>query len=111
MECDIIKDFKGSPDGHTVIQYEKGQVNVELAESLAEVAIAEKWAKPSKSSKKDADAKAKAEAEAKRAEAIAAIEQEIAALEQQLAAAADAGLDCKEIEAQIEAKQAEHAAL
>ncbi|OQY64718.1 MAG: hypothetical protein B6D47_12900 [Rhodocyclaceae bacterium UTPRO2] len=38
----VLKDFKGSPDGYTVIEYHEGEV-VPLPRSLAEVAIAEKW--------------------------------------------------------------------
>lgn len=41
----ILKDFKGSPDGYTVIEYATGQ-ELDLPPSLAEVALAEKWAKP-----------------------------------------------------------------
>lgn len=40
----ILKSFKGSPDGIQVIDYTAGE-EVELVESLAEVAIKEKWAK------------------------------------------------------------------
>ncbi len=41
----IVKDFKGSPDGYTVVDYTAGQ-EVDLPPALAEVAQAEKWAKP-----------------------------------------------------------------
>lgn len=41
----VLKDFKGSPDGFTVIQYAKDQ-EVDLAPALAEVALKEKWVKP-----------------------------------------------------------------
>lgn len=40
----ILKSFKGSPDGIQVIDYTAGE-EVELVESLAEVALKEKWAK------------------------------------------------------------------
>lgn len=52
---EVIKDFKGSPDGCTVIQYQKGEV-VEIVDSLAEVALAEKWVKHSKSADKETKA-------------------------------------------------------
>lgn len=71
---EVLKDFKGSPDGHTVIAYTKGE-EVELVESLAKVALAEKWVRHSKSAEKVAKEKAKAEADAK-----AAAEAEAAAL-------------------------------
>ncbi len=41
----IVKDFKGSPDGYTVVDYTAGQ-EVDLPPALADVAQAEKWAKP-----------------------------------------------------------------
>jgi hypothetical protein len=60
----VLKNFKGSPDGHTVIEYKKGET-AELEGDLAKVALEEKWVKPSKAAEKDAKAKAEAEAEAK----------------------------------------------
>jgi len=39
----ILKDFKGSPNGSTVVQYIKGET-VELTDSLAEAVIPEGWA-------------------------------------------------------------------
>jgi hypothetical protein len=97
---DILQPFKGSPDGHTVIQYTKGQTDIELNDELGEVALAEKWAKLSKADEKAAKAKAKAEAEAQ-AEAEAAAQRE---------AAVEANANAT-IFAQIEAKQAELDAL
>lgn len=44
MPYKVLKDFNGSPDGMAVIGYTKGTV-VELAPSLAEVALTEKWVK------------------------------------------------------------------
>jgi hypothetical protein len=44
----IIENFKGSPDGCTVIDFLAGSV-MEMPASLASVAIAEGWAKPVKS--------------------------------------------------------------
>ena len=41
----ILKDFRGSPDGSQVIDYVAGTV-VELAPSLAVVAVKEGWAAP-----------------------------------------------------------------
>src|SRR5574340_380925 len=106
---EVMQDFKGSPDGHTVIQFTKGSEidHAELGDDLASVALSQKWVKPSKAAEKEAKAKAKAEAEAQRQETITAIQSEITTLEQQFAAAADAGQDCAEITMQIEAKQAE----
>lgn len=46
-EYKVTKSFKGSPDGKRVEEYEKGQI-VPLTDSLAEVALAEKWVKPHK---------------------------------------------------------------
>lgn len=47
MEYKVIRSFKGSPDGMRVVEYEKGQV-VSLTESLAVVALEEKWVRPHK---------------------------------------------------------------
>jgi hypothetical protein len=44
-EYNVIVDFKGSQDGRFTEDFEAGSV-VELTASLAEVAIAEGWAKP-----------------------------------------------------------------
>lgn len=65
---EILQDFKGSPDGHTVIQYTKGQDDVELNDELAKVALEEKWVRHSKSADKAAKARAKAEADKKAAD-------------------------------------------
>ena len=43
-EYEILENFKGSPDGRFVIEYQAGEV-AELTASLAEVALAEGWAK------------------------------------------------------------------
>lgn len=56
----ILKSFKGAPDGIQVIDYTAGE-EVELVESLAEVALKEKWVKKAdgptavKSKPKDAE--------------------------------------------------------
>lgn len=47
---EVIKDFKGSPDGRFAVQYKAGEI-VELSDSLAEVALKEKWVKPVKPKK------------------------------------------------------------
>jgi len=111
---DILQDFKGSPDGHTVIQYTKGQTEVELNDALAEVALGEKWAKLSKADDKAAKAKAKAEAEekekAERQSAIEKMKTELAQLEADGKAALEAdpsGESAKPIEEQWLAKQQE----
>jgi len=44
MAYKILKDFRGSPDGMAVIDYNKGEV-VDLVPSLAQIALEEKWAK------------------------------------------------------------------
>lgn len=115
---EVIQDFKGSPDGHTVIQFTKGSEidRAELGDDLAGVALAEKWVKPSKSAEKEAKAKAKEKAQAEEAErikaqSIAALQAEIDQLNAGLNAAADAGDDTDPVVAQIEAKQAELDAL
>lgn len=116
---DVLQDFKGSPDGYTVIQYTKGQKEIELEEELAKVALAEKWVKSSKAAKADdeektrqeAEEKAKQEAEAARQANIAALQSELDQLHAELAAVKAAAGDTAPIVAQIEAKQAELAAL
>jgi hypothetical protein len=55
MSYDILKDFKGSPDGCFAVQYLAG-TTAELTDSLAAVAVAEGWAKPAASSSASADA-------------------------------------------------------
>lgn len=123
MKYDILKSFKGSPDGCHTLQYNEGDKEVELTDSLAEVALKEKWVKPSKAGEKEAKAKAKAEAERLAAEeaaaaeaaalgeaAIAALQNEIAQLKADYEAAE--GEEAKAtIVAQAEAKQAELDAL
>jgi hypothetical protein len=39
----IKESFKGSPDGMRVIEFTKGEANIELTGELEEVAVAEKW--------------------------------------------------------------------
>lgn len=41
----VLKDFKGSPDGRFAVDYKAGEV-VELTTTLAVVAMAEGWVKP-----------------------------------------------------------------
>lgn len=82
MKFDIIKSFKGSPDGRHAVQYNAGDKDIELTDSLAEVAIAEKWAKPSKPAVDD-------KKEAKRLADIKMIEDDIAKLELDLQTASD----------------------
>ncbi len=45
MDYKILVSFKGSPDGRHAVDYVAG-TTVELTDSLAEVALAEKWAVP-----------------------------------------------------------------
>lgn len=94
----VLKDFKGSPDGFTVIQYAKDQ-EVDLAPALADVALKEKWVKPQ-------PPKPAPKPQPQPAEILAA---EIADLEAQLATAAEA--DKPALAEQLAAKQAELAAL
>lgn len=42
----VVKDFKGSPDGCQVIQYRAGQQGVDIVPSLCEVSDAEGWTVP-----------------------------------------------------------------
>lgn len=108
---EVLKDFKGSPDGHTVIHYLKGQDEVELDDDLAKVALEEKWVKVSKTAEKrakeEADAKAKADAaENAKADAIAALEADLAKLKADFDAATADDAKAK-IVAEADAKQAE----
>lgn len=103
----VLKDFKGSPDGHTVIEYKKGET-AEMEGDLAKVALEEKWVKPSKSAEKDA--KAKTEAAAQREADIAALQTELAQLKADYDAATSED-DKAEVLAQAETKQAELDAL
>lgn len=81
----VLKDFKGSPDGYTVIEYVAG-TEVELTPDLAHVAVKEKWVKevPAKpkpdpeAGRRVAEEKAAAEAAAAKATAIADLEAKIA---------------------------------
>ncbi len=43
----VLKDFRGSPDGCRVLDYEKGQaleISSNFSQDLADVAVAEGWA-------------------------------------------------------------------
>lgn len=81
----VLKDFRGSPNGFDVVDYQKGQ-DVELTSSLAETALAEKWVKPI-AVKTDAEIAAEArallaaEVEASRAACRAEIERLTAELD------------------------------
>ena len=84
----VLKDFKGSPDGFTVVEYAAG-TEVDLAPELAQVAVKEKWVKelPAKP-KPDPEAERRAaeaaatkvaeDAAAAKATAIAELQQKIA---------------------------------
>lgn len=87
----ILKDFPGSPDGFTVINYVAGQ-EVELVPALAAVAVKEKWAReiPAKPKVDTEAARIAAEAEAAKSAAIADRLAAIADCEARLAAAPDA---------------------
>lgn len=95
----VLKDFKGSPDGHTVIEYKKGET-AELEGDLAKVALEEKWVKPSKAAEKDAKAKA-AEVEAEQEAAAKAEAEQAQKLvgEEAYRAALDGGATEEEAEA------------
>jgi len=90
----ILKDFAGSPDGSTVVNYRAGET-VDLTPSLAVVAVKEKWAK-------EIVVKAKPDPEAEAAAAKAAA---IADLEQKLDAAAEA--DKPALQAELDKLKAE----
>lgn len=47
MQIKMSETRKGSPDGVTVKEYEKGQV-YDVPDALGEVFVANKWAKPNK---------------------------------------------------------------
>lgn len=86
----ILKDFKGSPDGYTVIDYVAGS-KVDLVPSLAEVAVKEKLAKELPPEPKvDHEAERRAAEEKAAAEAAAAKAAAIADLEARIATASDA---------------------
>jgi hypothetical protein len=44
MEYEVLQSFKGSPDGYTINEYEKGKI-VDLPDDLATIAIRNKWVK------------------------------------------------------------------
>ncbi len=44
MKYEVLKTFRGSPDGRFAVDYRAGET-VELTASLAEVALAEGWVK------------------------------------------------------------------
>ena len=81
----VLKDFKGSPDGYTVIDYAAGS-KVDLVPSLADVAVKEKWVKElppepkvdPEAERRAAEEKAAADAAAKQLAAIADLEARIA---------------------------------
>jgi hypothetical protein len=50
MKYEILKSFRGSPNGSTVIDYICGEI-VDLTESLAEVTIEEGWVRVHKKEK------------------------------------------------------------
>lgn len=57
VAIEVVKDFKFAHRGCDVVEYQAGE-SVEVSERCAEVAIAEKWAKPAGGGKKGAKAKA-----------------------------------------------------
>ena len=86
----VLKDFKGSPDGYTVIAYAAGS-KVDLVPSLADVAVKEKWVKELPPEPKvDPEAERRAAEEKAAADAAAAKAAAIADCESRLAAAPDA---------------------
>lgn len=124
MGYKVVKEFRGSPDGHTVITFKVGDDvdEGEMGADLLKVALDEKWVAKSKPSKAEAKAQAEAEAQAKaeaqaeesarlKAEAIATLRADLDQLNDELNASADAGGDTAPIQAQIDAKQAELDAL
>ena len=44
MKYEVLKTFKGSPDGRFAVDYHAGET-VELTQSLADVALSEGWVK------------------------------------------------------------------
>lgn len=100
----VLKDFKGSPDGYTVVEYVAG-TEVDLAPDLAKVAVKEKWVKelPAKpkpdpeAERRAAEEKAAAEAKAAE-EAATAKAAAIADLQAKIAAASDSDKPALEAE-------------
>ena len=101
----VLKDFKGSPDGYTVVEYAAG-TEVDLAPDLAQVAVKEKWVKelPAKL-KPDPEAERRAAEEKASSAALAERMAAIADCESRLAAAPDA--DKPGIEAELAALKGE----
>lgn len=106
MPYKVLKDFKGSPDGFTVIEFKKDQDIDELEPSLAAVALAEKWVKKTGDKTR---AQLAAEAAAAKEAARAALVAQGEVLQAKLDAAADA--DKPAIQAEIDALAAEFQAL
>jgi len=94
MKFKVLRDFKGAPNGCVVVDYKKGD-EVDLTDSLAEVALAEKWVARIK--------------ESKSTKAVAALQEELALLEAEYKTAPEA--EKPGIKAALEAKQAEMLAL
>lgn len=99
MEYEVLQSFKGSPDGYTVIEYEKGK-NVDLPDELAAVAIRNKWVKKPEGKKTPSEEK-----KAK----MSVVGKEIGALKKALKDAADP--DKPTVQAALDAKVAELEAL
>lgn len=114
MKVDILKSFKGSPDGRFAVQYTEGEKNVEMTDSLYKTALAEKWVKPSKGEAKQQDLLEKEDAAAKLTDRIKFLQEECLMLEDKgkVALAEDpSGKKSKPIEAAWKEKQAELAKL
>lgn len=57
-QFEVIKDFKGSPDGCTVRHFEMGEIVKEYEfgkQDLCKVALREKWIKPVRADEKKED--------------------------------------------------------
>jgi len=54
----VKKDFKGSPDGYTVIEYRASDDPVEIPQSLVGVATEQGWIEPAKEQPQPAEAPA-----------------------------------------------------
>ena len=66
----VVKEFKGSPDGHTVILFKEGDDFTEKGD-LLKVALEQGWIVEDNTAEAEAAAKAQAEAEAQKTDAPA----------------------------------------
>lgn len=90
VEIVVVKNFKFAHRGCDVVEYKASAEPIEVTERCAEVAIAEKWAKPMSKGKKAASGAAGSGKDLGADQARAELQGAIAELEMRLAAAAEA---------------------